>query len=284
MRVIRKHSVPLWQRRTRPVHADGSFDFPTQSVGTTKWTGQDGGPVTVYFDPSLPDDAQSKAQDILSRMDDLMAYLDQVFAVQGKAGNVIIAAVNGATDGSGGAYHYDCGFDSDTPGGSDWYEDYSSDTVEIFGLVMAEVSESYMGLQGKGWNCGGSGGEGLSRFLAEIVSGGPNGSLAAYATGPSYDGSNWIDQDQGTDQDYPSIGCSILYLWWMVSQGYTPAQICQAGEPDGTLASNWGLLTGKDKSGAWPAFQQAIQAVGQINSDNPWNTATPPYPLPKGKP
>ncbi len=262
----------------RPRAAVQQFDFPTSLVGTSKWVGADGGGVNVYYDPSLGTAGLANAQNVLAKIDDLMAYCDSVFGVKGKAGNVIVAAVNNVTDGSGGAYHYGCAFNADGQG-SDWYEDMSADPQETFGLVMAEVCESYMGLQNKGWNCGGSGGEGLSRFLAEIVSGGPGGSLGGFASGPSWDGADWISKDQGTDGDYPSIGCAILYLWWMTSLGYTPAQIVQAGEPDGTLATNYAALTGKPATQAFSDFKAAVAAAGGPTSDNPWNAPTPPYPL-----
>ncbi len=256
----------------------GGFDYPTTLVGSTTWKGQDGGPVNVYYDPVLSTGGYAAAKIILTRMDALMTYLDGVFGVKGKAGNVIIAAISDATDGSAGAYHYGCSFNSDSPG-SDWYEDYDSASVdEVFGLVMAEVCESYMGLQGRGWNCGGSGGEGLSRFLAEIVSGGASGALSAYASGPSWDGTDWISKDQGTDGDYPSIGCAILYCWWMTKLGYSVAKIVQAGEPDGTLATNYSALTGRPVAQAFADFKAAVVAAGGPTSDNPFNAPTPPYP------
>jgi hypothetical protein len=260
----------------------------------TTWVGQDGQGVKVYYDPSLGATALSIAQSVLARVDGLMTWCDQVFGVKGKGGNVIIAALDGATDGGAGAYHYGCSFNADAPG-SDWYEDYAAGNPDlVFGLVTAEVVESYMGLQGKGWNCGGSGGEGLSRYLAEIASGGASGALKDYASGPSWDGSDWIGADQGTDQDYPSIGCAVLYLWWMTSQGKTPAEIAQAGEGDGTLASNYAALTGKPSSEAFTDFKAAVAAAGGPTSDNPWNAATPagpgtpaplpPTPVPPGPP
>lgn len=252
------------------------FDFPTKLAGQSNWTGSDGKPVMVYFDPSLANGA-SLAAAILAAIDDLMAYCDWAFGVQGQGGNIIIAALGGATDGSGGAYHYDCSFSS----GGDWYIDAATDPQECVGLAMAEISESYMGLQSKGWNCGGSGGEALSRFLAEIASGGPGGALAPYSSAASWDGSDWISKDQGTDGDYPSIGCGVLYLWWMVSQGYTVDQITQAGEPDGTLSTNYQNLTGKSATQAFCDFKAAAAGLGSPSSfqnDNPWNAATPPYP------
>jgi hypothetical protein len=259
--------------------AAGQFDCPTQLFGTTKWKGSDGQPVTVYYEPTLGTGGASIAQNILPRLEDLMNYCDTVFGVKGKGGNVIVCSspFNGATDGSGGAYHYSCAFNSDSQGGSDWYECYAAGNPDmVFGLVMAEVSESYMGLQGKGWNCGGSGGEGLSRFLAEIVA---NGTLNDFSTGPQWNGDDWISRDQGTDRDPSSIGCAILYCWWMTKQGYSVPQIVQAAEPDGTLATNYAGLTGKLSVAAFSNFKAAVSAVSPVNNDNPFNATMPDYPL-----
>ncbi len=254
----------------------GQFDFPTSLVGNSKWLGSDGKGVGVYYDPATGAAGLKAAQDVLAGIDDLMAFCDTAFGVKGKSGNVIVCAVGGATDGTGGAYHYGCSFNADSPG-SDWYEDTSPNPQETFGLVMAEVCESYMGLQSKGWNCGGSGGEALSRVLAEIVSGGPKGALADFASGTSYTGADWISKDQGTDGDYPSIGCGVLYLWWMLGK-YTIQQIVLAGEPDGTLASNYAALTGKPSPQAFIDFTAALAVAGGPTSDNPFGTKIPPYP------
>lgn len=254
-----------------------SSPFSATLVGNTTWLGSDGGPVGVWYETALGASGLAVAQACLAKMDDLMAYNDAIFGVKGKSGNVIVCSTpfQGATDGSGGAFHYGCAFNADGAG-SDWYECMGPADL-VFGLVMAEVCESYMGLQGKKIDCGGSGGEGLSRFLAEIVSGGPGGALAAFASGSAWDGTDWISRDQGTDGDYPSIGCAILYCWWMTHLGYTVAQIVHAGEPDGTLASNYAALTGKPKAQAFADFKAAVAAAGGPTGDNPWNAPTPPW-------
>lgn len=253
------------------------FDFPATLAGNSQWTGSDAKPVAIYYDPSI-NGGKDLAEAVLAGIDDVMRYCDWAFGVQGQGGNLIIAAVNGQTDGTGGAYHYGCDFAT----GGDWYIDAATDPQEVLGLSMAEISESYMGLQAQGWNCGGSGGEALSRLLAEIVSGGPQGALAPYSSAWAWDGSDWISKDQGTDQDYSSTGCGVLYLWWMISQGYTVDQITQAGESDGTLAGNYALLTGKLPGEAFKDFSAAMQQLGDPASfadDNPMKAPLPPYPL-----
>lgn len=260
----------------KPVRAKVGFDYPTTLIGTSTWKGSDGTPVTIYCDPATGQAGTDVAKYVLSKIDALMASCDAWFGVRGLGGNVIVAPD------FGGAYHYGCSFDQ----GGDWYESLSGNDTTL-GLVMAEVVESYMGLQNKGWNCGGSGGEGLSRFLAEVATGGADGAMSAYAAGPSWDGTDWISADQGTDQDYPSIGCSILYCWWMTKLGFTVQQIVQAGEPDGTLATNYAKLTGKPATQAFADFKAAVGTVGGpggFQDDNPFLASEPPYPATGGPP
>jgi hypothetical protein len=289
LRPAHKHKVAqlraaLHERSVGERKRSGLFDYPVAPVGVTGWVGADGYPVSVYYDPSLGSDALALAQTVLYCLDGggLLAQADQNFGLRGLAGNVIIAALDGALDGSTGAYHYGCGYGA---GGGDWYVDYAAGNPdEVIGLAVAEIVESYMGIQGRGWNCGGSGGEALSRVLAELATGGAQGAMLPYASGPEYDGGNWIDADQGTDGDYPSIACGVLYLWWMLSLGYTIEEIVQAGEPDGTLASNYAAVTGLDASTAFPNFAAALTAAGGPTSDNPFGGTAPPPPPPPPPP
>jgi hypothetical protein len=55
---------------------------------------------------------------------------------------------------------------------------------------------------------------------------------------------DWINNTEGTDQHYVSIGCSVLFLNWMRFQlGYSWTQIIAAG--DSTLAKTYQNLTGQ---------------------------------------
>jgi hypothetical protein len=242
----------------------GGFDFPTQVVGTTP-----DGNVTVYYDPTLGQPGLTLAQQILARVASTYADCQAFFNIPGQPVNVIIAAVGGATDGSGGAYHYGCNFN---PGGDLYCDAALGNPGLTNGLVVAELTESFMGAQNLGWDCGGSNGEALSRFLAELESGGPGGALAAFATGPAWSQAgrpDWIDATEPTDQDAVSTGCGVVYLYWMLSKGFTAAQITQAGCPDGTMASNYQALTGA--ATAWADFSAALGGLsGTITSDDPW--------------
>jgi hypothetical protein len=257
------------------------FDNPTTLVGTSKWMGSDGQPITVYYDPSLGNNGLALAKDILdNRIEDIMAACDAYYGVKGKSGNVIIIP------GNGGAYHAGCSFNADG-GGSDWYEDDMGTSPNpagqpgglVVGLVMAEVCESYDGLANKGIDCGGSGGEGQSRKMAEMVSGGITGAMSGgFSARSSYTGGDWISKDSGTDQDYDSTGCSMLFYDWMQSLGHTLKACTIIGEPGNNLDGVYAALTGKPKSQAFSDFQTALGKVN-INDVNPFGIKDDPYPI-----
>ncbi len=248
-------------------------------AGSSSWLGQDGKPVNVSGNNS------ALVADVLARIDDLMKFNDFVFGVRGYGGNVILT--DSGTN--GGAYHMGCDFAN----GGDWYEALYSPPAApgspggiTFGLVQAEVVESYMGIAFNGGaktiDCGDSFGEALSRYLAMSVTGGTNGSMgtSGFVSATSWDGSDWISRLSGTDGDYSSTGCGMVYISWMLKQGYTIDKLTQAGGP--TCADNYAALTGKPKSQAWSDFMAALNAIGgmsAIKNDNPFKAPDPVYPL-----
>ena len=253
--------------RHKPPHH--KFDFPTELVGTTA-----DNKATVYYDPHLGAPGKDLAEKVFAMAEKSFADCQNYFGIAGQPVNVIIAALDHATDGSAGAYHAGCTFNP----GRDLYCDAAfGNPVMTNGLMIAELTECFMGAQNKGWDCGGSNGEALSRLLAELESGGPGGVLAGYATGPDWDRAgrpNWIDANESTDLNPVSTGCGVLYLYWMMSKGYTAAKITQAGCPDGSLASNYHALTGRTT--AWHDFIAAVRALPHgVGSDNPWGVAVP---------
>jgi hypothetical protein len=257
----------LLERQANRRAGGQGFDYPTSAVGATP-----DGLVTVYYDPSLGQQGLTLAQNLLAGASRIFGACASYFGIAGSPVSVVVAPLSGNNDGSGGAYHYGCDF---TAGGVLYLDAaFGNDAVET-GLFVAELTECFMGAQAKGWDCGVSNGEALSRFLAELQSGGPTGALADFATGPAWYQAgrpNWIDAVEPTDQDDVSIGCGIVYLYWMVSQGFTAAQITQAG--GATLADNYKALTGK--ATAWSDFSAAVAALSGVATDNPWTGATPP--------
>ena len=253
--------------RHKPPHH--KFDFPTELVGTTA-----DNKATVYYDPHLGAPGKDLAEKVFAMAEKSFADCQNYFGIAGQPVNVIIAALDHATDGSAGAYHAGCTFN---PGGDLYCDAAFGNPVMTNGLMIAELTECFMGAQNKGWDCGGSNGEALSRLLAELESGGPGGVLAGYATGPDWARAgrpNWIDANESTDLNPVSTGCGVLYLYWMMSKGYTAAKITQAGCSDGSLASNYHALTGRTT--AWHDFIAAVRALPHgVGSDNPWGAAVP---------
>lgn len=241
------------------------FDYPATKVGTV-------GNVTLYYDSSLGAPGLSLAEQMMNFIIQQYVDMETFFGINGSAVSVIVAPLSGKNDGSGGAYHYGCDFNS----GGTIYVDatFANTTASPFmlelSLYIAELSECFMGAQGKGWGCGYSNGEALSRMCAELT---PPGVIPSWGiTAPTWvqnNYPNWVDTTEQTDRDYTSIGCGMVYLYWMHSKGYTIPQITQAG--GATLADNYKALTGKTT--AYNDLVAAAKAVN-ITTDNPF----PGYP------
>jgi hypothetical protein len=237
------------------------LDYPATQVGVT-------GNITVSYDPSLGAPGLKLAQQLLNVVAGPYQQMQSVFATAGGAVTVVVSPLSGKNDGSGGAYHHGCDF---TSGGVLYVDATFANTVQNpldleVALYIAELSEAFMGTQNRGWGCGYSNGEGLSRYLAENSSPGVMPSWGV--TGPSWVSAgypDWVTKTEQTDQDYASTGCAILYLYWMRSLGFTISEIVHAGGT--TLAANYQTLTGKTT-----AYQDLVAAVKAVNvsSDNPF--------------
>ncbi|HEV3092396.1 MAG TPA: hypothetical protein VGX91_13225 [Candidatus Cybelea sp.] len=240
--------------------AGSGFDYPVTQAGVA-------GSVTVYYDPSLGAQGQALAAQLLTRAVVPFDDMESDFGISGAAVNVVIAPLSGNNDGSGGAYHYGCDFAT----GGTLYLDATfavSDALDLEVLLyVAELSECFMGAQGKGWGCGYSNGEALSRFLATVET--PPGTLpSGFVTGPSWANAgypDWISKTEDTDQDDVSIGAGVVYINWMIFQKFTPTQIAQAA--GATLADNYQTLTGKTTA---YADLRAALAGKMVTSDNPF--------------
>ena len=237
------------------------FDYPATLVGVT-------GNITVMYDPGLGTQGKTLATNLLACVAGPYEQMQMVFGVKGGATTLIVAPLSGHNDGTGGAYHYGCDF----PSGGVMYLDatFANTTqnpldLEV-ALYIAELSEAFMGTQGKGWGCGSSNGEGLSRYLAENAS--PGVMPTWGITVPSWVSAgypDWVTKTEGTDRNYISTGCAVAYLYWMRSLGFTISQITQAG--GATLADNYKALTGKTT-----AYNDLVAAVKglTITTDNPF--------------
>jgi hypothetical protein len=242
--------------------AGTGFDYPVTQVGVA-------GNITVYYDPSLGAQGETLANDLLSRAVAPYDDLQTAFGVAGAPVNVVVAPLSGNNDGSDGAYHYGCDF---TSGGTLYLDATFANTsvnaldLEV-ALYVAELSECFMDPQGGGWNCGYSNGEALSRFFAEIETP-PNTLPSGFISGPSWEQAgypDWISTTETTDQDYASIGCGVVYIYWMRSQGFTAQQITEAA--GATFADNYQRLTAK--TSAYADLRTAVTGI-TITSDNPF--------------
>jgi hypothetical protein len=239
-----------------------SFTGVSQFVGTSP-----SGRVTVFFDPTLGASGQQNAQDLVNDADRIFDANNAFFATQGGPVNVIIFALHGATDGTGGADHLGCDFQT----GADIEVCASfGNPARVSALFEAELSECCMG----GNLCGFSTGEALSRWCAAIVS---NNALSDFATAPLWAQDGMPDFVNHTDQDdrnAVSTGCGMAFLSFLISQGHSLAQIAQTmvGLGDlGTLAQLYAQLTSDAPGNAFPKFTAAINALpGGVNTDDPF--------------
>jgi hypothetical protein len=245
-----------------PSPAWPSFTGNAQLVGTSS------AGVTVYVDPSLGDAGMQNARDLLGGADAVVQQNNTIFGITGGAVDVIVFALNGLTDGTGGADHDGCDFKT---GNAIEVDASFGNSPRVIALFEAELSECAM----SGRLCGLSTGEALSRWCATVVG---SNVLADFATAPHWAQNgmpNWVDQTAPTDTDPDSTGCGMAFLSWLMSEGHALAQIAQAmvglGNP-GTLADLYAQLTGDAASNAWPKLSAAVAALpGGVTTDDPFN-------------
>jgi len=133
---------------------------------------------------------------------------------------VIIFAIGGATDGTGGADHLGCDY---TTGNAIEVCASFQNSARVSALFEAELSECSMG----GNLCGVSTGEALSRWCAAVVG---NNVLSDFPTAPQWGpgrDAGFVDQTDPTDQNPDSIGAGMAFLSWLMSQGYSLGQIAR---------------------------------------------------------
>lgn len=227
--------------------------------------------MTIYVDPSLGQPAMANAQALLADADRVVQANNTIFGITGGPVDVILFALGGQTDGTGGADHGGCTF---SEGNAIEVDVSFGNPARVSALFEAELSECAM----NGQLCGFSTGEALSRWCAAVVGG---NALADFATAPTWaqDGMpNWVDRTEPTDQNADSTGCGMAFLSWILSQGHSLAEVAQAmvalGD-GGTLAQLYQELTGQPGRSAWSTFTAAINGLpGGVASDDPWDALT----------
>lgn len=242
-----------------------TFTGPAQRVGTSS------SGVTVYVDASLGQPGVDNAQALLADADRVVQFNNTVFNITAQPVDVVVFALNGQTDGTGGADHGGCSF---LTGNAIEVDAAFGDASRVSALFEAELSECAM----HGQLCGLSTGEALSRWCAAVVS---QNALADFATAPQWvqDGMrNWVDHTDPTDQHADSTGCGVAFMSWLLSQQHSLAQLAQAMvalADRGTLAQLYERLTGQPAAQAWPAFTAALQALpAPIGNDDPFDALT----------
>ena len=238
------------------------FRGTSQLVGATP-----DGIVTVYVDPALGPQGLQNAQDLLADAPRVVAANNAIFGTAGGAVSVIVYALGGATDGTGGADHGGC--DYQTGNNIEVCAAFGS-SARVSALFEAELSECSM----NGRLCGLSTGEALSRWCASSTS---DNALADFVTAADWAQNgmpDFVNNVDPTDQDAVSTGCGMAFISWMLSKRYTLDRIAQQmvtdGDP-GTFATLYGALTGDNPTNAWPNFLNAVNGLpGGVNNDNPF--------------
>jgi hypothetical protein len=252
-------SHPL--RRASAVPQWPSYTGTSQYVGTS--------PVAmaaIYVDPSLGAPALQNAKDLLADADRVVAANNAIFGAPGDPVSVIVFALGGQTDGTGGADHDACNY---TTGGAIEVCASYGNSMRVSALFEAELSECSMG----GNLCGQNTGEALSRWCAAVIG---NNALADFATAPAWAQQgmpDFVNKTDNTDQNAISTGCGMAFLSWLQSLGYALNEIAPAMvklATSATFAQLYGVLTGAPQTQAWPKFLAAAKALPKIVNDDPF--------------
>ena len=258
-------SHPL--RRINPAPQWPSYTGTSHYVGTSSST-----QVAVYVDPSLGDPALQNAKDLVSDADRVVKANNTIFGTPSEAVDVVIFALGGMTDGTGGADHNACDY---TSGSAIEVCASFGNSARVSALFEAEISECSMG----GNLCGVSTGEALSRWCAIVVS---NNVLADFATAPAWAKKgmpDFVDHTDGTDQNELSTGCGMAFLSWLQKLGFSLNKIAPSMVKLGTaatLAQLYATLTSSPQSDAWLKFNAAARALPRITTDDPFGTKASP--------
>jgi len=189
----------------------------------------------VYFANSLGASGASLADAVLARCEPDFATLRGLFGGVnvGRFSIYIEPGSNGAHWNTSNPGNIFCDAFSGTDG-----------TLENF-LTIAEESEIYMYKQNRGWDPGGSNGEGLSRILATELYPSELGGFATASSWLNHGRPDWVSRTEPTDTNFVSTGCATLFINYLRHQppfSFSLGQIIQAG--GSTLAQAYTRLTG----------------------------------------
>jgi hypothetical protein len=249
------HTRKRLQERER---AKEGFDYPNVVLqGSTQH-------FNVNYDTDLGADGQMIANGVLASCESEYNTLSFLFGITNppQQFNIIIAPLDPSGQGSGGAFHYGCN-------GTDLYIDAKTvPNVDIDYsrmLVVAEEVEVFSDTQGLGWRCDYSNGEGLSRVLAKLLY---PAELNGYATAGVWLNSNrpdFITQNDQTDTNFISTGCSVLFLNYLHYQlDFSWPQIVQKG--GATLQDTYRNLVNDPNADALTPFLALLQAFFPVGT------------------
>lgn len=246
-------------RRIAAAASATGFDFPATLAGKTTH-------FQVYYQTGFAN-GPAIAQGVLATCErDYNAQVSFLSGIQIPTlpVNILIGS------GIGGAYHYGCA-------AVDLYCDGDSspnpniDLTRM--LAVAEEVEVFEATQNKGWDCGASNGEGLSRILATELY---PAQLDGFSTASAWLDSNradWVSKTDATDQNSVSTGCAVLFLNYLRYQlNYSWQEIIQAA--GSTLEQTYQGVSGK--TGGFAPFKALLDAhfpPGQpsgLTTDNPF--------------
>jgi hypothetical protein len=190
---------------------------------------------TVYVDPALGPDGQLDGTGVLAACEADYARVSGYFGGLSAGPFSVVLFSN-----PNGAFHMTCSAtdlfcDAKTGPADGNYSEF---------LNVAEFVEVFEAAQKKGWDCGKSNGEGLSRVLATEPY---PAELDGFATAQTWLDSrrpNYVDRTLSSDTNPAGNGCAVLFLNWLRFQlGYSWVQIVGAGAP--TLGKTYTKLSGK---------------------------------------
>ena len=262
----------MTQIRIEPLHV---LVLPGKEIPeTAPRLAADGGPYTlwgstqhftVYYEDSLGANGPILADAVLASCENDYASLQNYFGGITPGGLPFPIYV---VSGSFGAYHANC---AATECHCAAFAGTDADLVRM--LVVAEVDEVFMANQNAGWNCGASNGEGLSRVLATEPYPAELNGFASAASWLDSSRPDFVNNNDPTDRNYVSIGCSTLFINYLHHQldiSLTP--IVRAG--GATLAQTFTNLTGSGNAFApFAALLQRFFPVGtpsNLSTDNPF--------------
>lgn len=242
----------------------------------------------TYIYQDIYVDAKRRAQALMATCEADLVKIEKLFGVSGGFGvtNRVTLQVDSPPGDSAIALNNGYRTDGSTlilmdPQNLFYLEDVADDAVRSeFIAEFAEVLMDYRAYQTGTltWNPGHSDGEGLSQVMAAYVYENAyynvNGGVFINPWLQSSTRTDWITSPEGTDKDQFSIGCSMLFIYYLYSQlGYPIDQIItQAGN---TLEATYQALTGN--SGGYNALTQLLNIYLPIGDtpEFPYNDIFP---------